>query len=109
MKKPTLHVVQWLGDIPVEAECTACRGEARFRAASASHRPNREEFSSQLQRAFDRHCKTVQGAEESSRSHKNRVPPVRRDESQGAGATMARADAGTALVRAHSRKAAISS
>lgn len=59
MKKPFLRVTKWLGDIPVEAECTACRGEAKFRVASASHRPTREEYSRQLQSAFDQHLKTA--------------------------------------------------
>lgn len=68
MKKPFLRVTQWLGDIPVEAECTACAGEARFRVASASHRPTREEYSGQLQNAFDHHLKTVHGPEATERS-----------------------------------------
>jgi hypothetical protein len=59
MKKPTLRVTKWLGDIPVEAECTACPGAEKFRATSTSHRPNREQYSQQLQRAFDQHFKTV--------------------------------------------------
>ncbi len=58
MKKPSLHVTKWLGDIPVEIECTSCL-EWRFRATSTSHRPNREEYSQQLQRAFDQHFKIV--------------------------------------------------
>ena len=66
MKKPFLRVTKWLGDIPVEAECTACPGEAKFRAASTSHRPTREEYSTQLQRAFDHHLKTVHTPESST-------------------------------------------
>jgi hypothetical protein len=58
MKKPSLHVTKWLGDIPVEIDCTACP-EWRFRVTSSSHRPNREEYSQQLQRAFDQHFKIV--------------------------------------------------
>ncbi|HME36405.1 MAG TPA: hypothetical protein VKF84_14310 [Candidatus Sulfotelmatobacter sp.] len=58
MKKPRLHVIQWLGDIPVEIECTACPAW-RFRATSTSHRPSREEYAKQLQRAFDEHFKAV--------------------------------------------------
>jgi len=38
MKKPTLRVTKWLGDIPVEAYCTACPTVA-FRAQGSSHRP----------------------------------------------------------------------
>ena len=58
MKKPFLRVTKWLGDIPVEAECTHCPA-AKFRAASSSHRPNGEEYRKQLQSAFDHHLKTV--------------------------------------------------
>jgi hypothetical protein len=57
MKKPFIRVTKWLGDIPVEAECTACRVETRFRVTPAGHRPNREEYANQLQRAFEEHCK----------------------------------------------------
>jgi hypothetical protein len=66
MKKPFLRVTKWLGDIPVEAECTSCPGEEKFRVASSSHRPSREEYSSQLQRAFDQHMKTAHAPENSS-------------------------------------------
>jgi hypothetical protein len=65
MKKPSLHVTKWLGDIPVEAECTACPALERFRVAPASHRPNREEYQKQLQRAFDHHFKTVHASGDS--------------------------------------------
>jgi hypothetical protein len=57
MKKPTLRVTKWLGDIPVEACCTACPTVA-FRAQGAGHRPNREEYQKSLQAQFDEHCKT---------------------------------------------------
>ncbi|HEY6764044.1 MAG TPA: hypothetical protein VI386_04680 [Candidatus Sulfotelmatobacter sp.] len=40
MKKPFILVTKWLGDIPIEARCTACSG-VEFRAQSASHRPQR--------------------------------------------------------------------
>ena len=63
MKKPFLRVTKWLGDIPVEASCIACGPEPLFRVASTSHRPNREEYAIQLQRAFDQHCKTVHASE----------------------------------------------
>jgi len=62
MKKPRLRVTQWLGEIPVEIECTACP-EWRFRATSTSHRPNRDEYAKQLQQAFDQHFKIVHGRE----------------------------------------------
>ncbi|HEY3620212.1 MAG TPA: hypothetical protein VGK96_25670 [Candidatus Sulfotelmatobacter sp.] len=58
MKKPFLRVTKWLGDIPVEAECTACPA-GKFRATSTSHRPNREEYQKQLERAFDHHLKSA--------------------------------------------------
>jgi hypothetical protein len=70
MKKPFLRVTKWLGDIPVEAECTSCRGEAKFRVASASHRPAREEYSTQLQRAFDQHLRTVHAPNSTESSEK---------------------------------------
>jgi hypothetical protein len=52
MKKPTLRLTKWLGDIPVEG-CALCP-ETLFRAAS-SHRPQKAEYNESLQRAFDRH------------------------------------------------------
>jgi hypothetical protein len=64
MKKPSLRVTKWLGDIPVEIECRACP-EWKFRATSVSHRPNREEYAKQLQQAFDEHFKIVHALEES--------------------------------------------
>jgi hypothetical protein len=59
MKRPTLRVTKWLGDIPVEAECTSCQAAGKFRVASTNPRPNREEYRTALQRAFDHHFKTV--------------------------------------------------
>ena len=61
MKKPFLRVTKWLGDIPVEAECTAC-AEVKFQVTPASHRPSREEYQKALQRQFDHHVKTVHTA-----------------------------------------------
>jgi hypothetical protein len=66
MKTPFLRVTKWLGDIPVDAECTACHGEAKFRVTSSSHRPTREEYSRQLQNAFDHHLKTAHAPRDSS-------------------------------------------
>jgi hypothetical protein len=66
MKKPFLRVTKWLGDIPIEAECTHCPAEAKFRVASSSHRPTREEYRKQLQSAFDHHLKTVHMLEDTS-------------------------------------------
>jgi hypothetical protein len=64
MKKARLRVTKWLGDIPVEIECTACR-EWKVHATSTSHRPNREEYTKQLEQAFDQHFKIVHGHEDS--------------------------------------------
>jgi hypothetical protein len=64
MKKPSLHVTRWLGDIPVEIECTSCPAW-RFRVTSTSHRPSREEYTKQLQGAFDQHLKAVHSREDS--------------------------------------------
>jgi hypothetical protein len=58
MKKPSLRVTKWLGDIPVAAECTSCVGVG-FVAKSASHRPTREEYQKSLQRQFDSHLQKV--------------------------------------------------
>ena len=58
MKKPFLRVTKWLGDIPVEAECTSC-ADAKFQVRSASHRPSREEYQKVLQREFDHHSRAV--------------------------------------------------
>jgi hypothetical protein len=71
MKRPFLRVTKWLGDIPVEAECTACAGEEKFRVASSSHRPTREEYSKQLQCAFDQHLKIAHAAKDSIQSGEN--------------------------------------
>jgi len=54
MKKATLRVTKWLGDIPVEGCCTLCPGTL-FRAASVHHRPQKAEYIESLQRAFDHH------------------------------------------------------
>ncbi|HKU26155.1 MAG TPA: hypothetical protein VJQ54_11845 [Candidatus Sulfotelmatobacter sp.] len=58
MKKPTLRVTKWLGDIPVEAQCTHCPSVS-FKAQGGSHRPNREEYQKSLERQFDVHSKAV--------------------------------------------------
>jgi hypothetical protein len=63
MKKPTLRVAKWLGDIPVEASCTACASIA-FRAKGSSHRPNREEYQKSLQAQFDEHLRMVHSGRE---------------------------------------------
>jgi len=58
MKKPVLRVTKWLGDIPVEAFCSACPAVS-FRAQGSGHRPNREEYQRSLQAQFDEHCKAA--------------------------------------------------
>jgi hypothetical protein len=58
MKRPSLRVSKWMGDIPVEGECTACAG-VRFNVRPVSHRPNREEYQKSLQSAFGAHLKNV--------------------------------------------------
>ena len=62
MKKPTIHVTKWLGDIPVEAICSACPAVS-FKARGSSHRPNREEYQKSLQSQFDAHDKAVHAQE----------------------------------------------
>lgn len=56
MKKPCLRVTKWLGDIPVEAECTAC---ANLRFQVTELRPNREQYQKVLQDRFNQHMKTA--------------------------------------------------
>jgi hypothetical protein len=56
MKKPVIRVTKWLGDIPVEATCSACPG-ILFKAQGSGHRPNREEYQNSLQSQFNAHCK----------------------------------------------------
>jgi hypothetical protein len=58
MKKPVIRVTKWLGDIPVEAICSACAGTG-FKAKGSSHRPNREEYQKSLQAQFDEHVKLM--------------------------------------------------
>ena len=58
MKRPTIRVTKWLGDIPVEACCSACPSVA-FRAKGSSHRPNREEYQKSIQEQFDGHCQAT--------------------------------------------------
>ena len=63
MKPPFIRVTKWLGNIPIEAECTRCPG-TKFRASSTSHRPNREDYQQSLQRDFDLHVKTIHARED---------------------------------------------
>jgi hypothetical protein len=66
MKRLLLRVTQWLGTIPVEAECTACRA-VKFRAQSTSHRPDLAQYQRSLQAQFDEHLKLVH-SEDASRT-----------------------------------------
>jgi hypothetical protein len=68
MKKPALRVTKWLGDIPVEAECTSCLGESKFRAASTHYRPDKADYQEKLQRAFDRHFQDVHAGGDADQS-----------------------------------------
>jgi len=67
MKRPFLRVTQWLGTIPVEAECTACAG-TKFRAQSTSHRPELGQYQRSLQAQFDEHVKLVHSQDPSGAS-----------------------------------------
>jgi hypothetical protein len=58
MKKPTLRVTKWLGDIPVEAHCTHCPAVS-FKAQGTGHRPNRDEYQKSLQSHFDVQCRAA--------------------------------------------------
>ena len=53
---------EMLGDIPVEAACSACPGVV-FRAKGTSHRPNREEYRKSIQAQFDEHCNAAHSQE----------------------------------------------
>jgi hypothetical protein len=58
MKKPTLRVTKWLGDIPIEAHCTFCPALS-FKVLGTSHRPNPEGYQKSLQAQFDAHFKAA--------------------------------------------------
>ena len=58
MKKPTLRVTKWLGDIPIEAQCTHCPAVS-FKAQGAGHRPRREEYQKSFETQFDAHSKAM--------------------------------------------------
>lgn len=62
MKKTTIRVTKWLGDIPIEARCSACP-DTLFKAKGLSHRPNREEYQKSLQGQFDQHCAATHSAD----------------------------------------------
>lgn len=79
MKKQLIRVTKWLGDIPVQAECTACAA-THFQAKSASPRPNREEYQRSLQGQFDAHFKNVHMSEDSNQTAA-RMPKAAADNS----------------------------
>ena len=79
MKKPSLRVTKWLGDIPVAAECTSCVGVG-FDAKSASHRPTREEYQKSLQSQFDAHFKNVHARPDANQAAKQKVSENAKDE-----------------------------
>jgi hypothetical protein len=70
-KKPTLRATKWLGTIPVEAECTACEG-VKFKASSASHRPDREEYANSLQRQFEAHVRQFHTSSDAGLSNESK-------------------------------------
>jgi hypothetical protein len=69
MKKPTLRVTKWLGNIPVEASCKFC--SASFKAQGSGHRPDLVEYQKSLQAQFDEHCKLAH-ADEAERGQAER-------------------------------------
>ena len=79
MKKPSLRVTKWLGDIPVAGECRSCVGVA-FDAKSASHRPSREEYQKSLQSQFDAHVKKVHVRPDANQTGQQRVSEDTKDE-----------------------------
>jgi hypothetical protein len=72
MKNPTIRVTKWLGDIPVEAGCSACPAVV-FRAKGSGHPPNREEFQKSIQAQFDKHRKTAHSLSGSESAKKSRA------------------------------------
>ena len=78
MKKPSLRVTKWLGDIPVAAECTSCVGVG-FDVKSASHRPTREEYQKSLQSQFDAHFETVHARPDANQAAKQKVSENAKD------------------------------
>jgi hypothetical protein len=58
MKKPCLRVIKWLGDIPVEGNCTSCP-EVTFKVTATARRPDRDEYQKALTRGFEHHLKQV--------------------------------------------------
>lgn len=64
-KEPRLRVTKWVGSVPVEAECTACR-DAIFKveewdSGEPLQEPDRQHYQDILQFGFDQHCATSHG------------------------------------------------
>ena len=64
-KEPRLRVTRWLGDVPVEAECSSCANASfkvsEWNAGEPFHQPNRQRYQDILQLRFDQHLASVHG------------------------------------------------
>lgn len=63
--EPRLRITRWLGNVPVEAECSAC-ANATFRISEWNsgepfHQPDRQHYQDILQLRFDLHLVNVHG------------------------------------------------
>jgi hypothetical protein len=67
MTEPSLRVMNWLGDIPVEGECTSCLA-VRFQVKPLSHHPNCDDYQADLKSAFDRHFAAVHARRDARQS-----------------------------------------
>jgi hypothetical protein len=54
VQKPILKLTKWLGDIPIQGECSVCLSLETFATVPAA-RPDRTDCMEQLERAFARH------------------------------------------------------
>jgi hypothetical protein len=66
MKKPSLCVTKWLGDIPLQGGCSSCP-DVVF-GVRPTPRPHREEYGQTLQREFDQHFKEVHMRKDASQA-----------------------------------------
>jgi hypothetical protein len=61
-----MRVTKWFGDVPLEAECSACAvmrlKVAEWNSGEPLHQPDRQHYQDILQQAFELHCKTAHGA-----------------------------------------------
>ena len=67
MKKPSLRITKWMGNIPVEGGCTSC-ADVRLKVESTTHRPILEEYQTALEAAFELHFKQVHMREDASQA-----------------------------------------